>query len=361
MSDCNLQQHPNDPELLQCPDCLRTVKPHIFDISQPLSCCKWWNALPSEPLPTLVKHDHAELMESPPPKNLAVITSYFNFAGWKSIEHNYLRFTKEMEWWGVPYFAAEIAVSSEKNKNASFLTPAYITVAIRPEEKQYILWQKEQLLNLIVQNLPSRYDAIAWIDADVIFTDRYWYQRTIDALATKPVVQMYRQWHFSGSDGELCLSGHSVGENGEFYRKGKGHPGGAWAARRGLFPLYPFHVLGGGDTLAVESWLNIEKSYLQKQMSPDWLANYKPWYEHQHRLVNGEIGMLRSDALHLYHGSRNNRLYSTRSRWLQEANYSPKDHANLADNGLVQWTSQVPEQLKSRVYQYLTLDRKEDE
>ncbi len=54
-----------------------------------------------------------------------------------------------------------------------------------------VLWQKERLLNIGVQQLPDDCDKVAWLDADVLFARRDWAQETARLLESYVAVQPF--------------------------------------------------------------------------------------------------------------------------------------------------------------------------
>lgn len=287
------------------------------------------------------------------PTNLAVITCYFNPANSVSLLQNYRRFLTDMNFFNIPVFSAEVAYENQK-----FATDSFIQLRATSAN---ILWQKEALLNLLTSTLPREYDAVAWIDADILFFDRLWPQKALTALASHPVCQLFDKWYFTDHQGKLVNSGDSVGAKGYRYLNNAGHPGGAWAARRSVFPLDWVHILGGGDSLAVEGWMSMKDTFLQRQMSPAWQAEFDAWSKVAYAKVGGHITTLAGEAVHLYHGTRDNRRYGDRSRWLLQHNYDPSTHVRLAPSGLVEWTEDAPPELVQLVYDYFFSIRKEDE
>ena len=73
--------------------------------------------------------------------------------------------------------------------------PFEITQADNPRNVQLRttseLWHKENLINLGVQRLPSDWQYVAWIDADVTFARPDWVQETMQQLQHYPAVQLF--------------------------------------------------------------------------------------------------------------------------------------------------------------------------
>lgn len=288
------------------------------------------------------------------PRRLAAVSCYFNPTGGRALRTNYRRFVNDLQSFDVPLFVAEVAYNGQPFIDSS----AFLKLHAGPNN---ILWQKERLLNLLVERLPEEFDAVAWIDADVLFLDRDWPIRAVEALVNFPAVQLWDRWHFTGPRGEINQTGVSVGHLGDRFRAGQGHPGGAWAAWREVFPLDWSHILGGGDTAAVEAWLGVKGSFLQQQMMPGWRAHYERWADEAGHKVRGRITTLEGDALHLYHGMRTNRRYGDRSRWLLQHNYDPLKDIGIDAQGLLAWTNEARPELRQVVRDYFFQVRQEDE
>ena len=91
---------------------------------------------------------------------LWAITSYFNPVGFDHCWSNYQIFREYLD---VPLATAELSFGGDfvlKDSDAD------IVLRLKAED---VMWQKERLLNLIVQCLPEECDQVAWIDCDIIF------------------------------------------------------------------------------------------------------------------------------------------------------------------------------------------------
>ena len=187
---------------------------------------------------------------------LWVVTTQFNPAGYKSLTQNYQRFAKHITDSGVNLLTAELTYPGQ--------TPTLNGPEVIHFTASSIMWHKERLLNLAIKRLPPECDMVAWIDADIIFTNPQWVEQTIEKLEQNPVAQMFEQCIMLDSEGayykdaygfafSLC-SGfleNPVGDRYAYYNGNHKHPGFAWAARRETIEawggLYDRHILGGGD------------------------------------------------------------------------------------------------------------------
>lgn len=338
--------------ILRCARCRIAANPAFVDVETlPVGC----HAVGAPPLAQPAAVDRPTRL----PGRLAVITCHFNPAGWRSLEVNYRRFLQAMTWWELPVYSAEVLFPGQSMLSIS---PTRVGAARRILQAgpQNILWQKERLLNLLVEQLPPDVDKVAWIDADVLFLDGAWPERLCAALERRPVVQLWDRWHCTDAVGCVGEVLNSVGPGGERYGKQQSSPGGAWAARRDVFPLYDRHIVGSGDAMALEAWLGLSESYCMSCMTDAMRTDYDVWKADAWRKVQGSIGALPGDLVHLYHGTRRNRRYVDRWRPVLAAGYDPRQHVAVDEQGLLAWTDSAPPQLVEFVREYFT-SRQEDE
>ena len=167
------------------------------------------------------------------------------------------------------------------------------------------------------------------------------------------------RWHFTDGAGKAHYIGQSVGHLGHRILKGQGHPSGAWAARREIFPLDVGHILGGGDTTCVEAWLKMVQTFAQSQMTPARKAHWERGAQDAQRKERGRITTLQGEAVHLFHGTRDNRRYSERTQWLFDHDYNPDRDIRVDQQGLLTWTAEAPKSLQDVVRNYFLI-RRED-
>lgn len=94
---------------------------------------------------------------------LAVVTAYFNPCNYSSHRSKYGRFRRHLA--PVDLFTAELSF------DGNFVIEDSIRFSGTASN---VMWQKERLLNLVVERLPDKYDKIAWIDADLMFCNDDW-------------------------------------------------------------------------------------------------------------------------------------------------------------------------------------------
>lgn len=252
---------------------------------------------------------------------------------------------------------------------------------------------KERLLNLAIERLPPHVTKVAWVDADTLFTNPAWAQKTSALLDTWPVVQPFAM--------EEPLP------RNKFTAQGRGHPGFAhqqccnsparhsvhgasglaWAGRRKLLQrhgLYDTAILGSGDELwthAISGRMNSSRvcgitgslqlrhrlvparvsGWLERLYWPDclidwrlnrirlqlpalvviepFMAHYLAWATHLYAVTRGRMTFTEGVALHLWHGSPARRQYSKRNEILRGNRFNPITDLRLNEQGLWEWAS----------------------
>ncbi len=274
-------------------------------------------------------------------ENLAVITTHFNPCGFRRPRENYQRFAAGIRAAGVPLWTAELAFDDDP----FYLPEDERTLRIRGLRRLHWLWQKERLLNLLIERLPADVDAIAWIDADVLLLNSRWVDAARNILATHFVAQLFSDGYDLMPDGQLKRLMNSAGWA---FAKGlpgrldfsQSHPGFAWAARADLLRqhgLYDCMVTGSGDSLMMEGF-GAERPPMASQLNPALQAHHRRWAQRVARHTRGSLGYVPGSLLHLWHGSRTNRRYQKRLTALTRSRFDPETDLRLDDNGLWAWS-----------------------
>lgn len=283
---------------------------------------------------------------------LWVITTYFNSHNYRSRRQNYDRFIESLQRIGVPILTMECAFG-----DAPFALPP--SVAVKKLRSPSILWQKERLLNIALQELPPTAKKVAWIDADLLFENPRWHVEALQLLENHSVVQLF--------DSVVCLPrGHDsyngVGDTSRGFcaqiatspnsvQKGwgaHGHTGYAWAARREVleaFGLFDLFLSGGADHLMAHGLLGDIDSNCVRDMiglNTALYRKYEQWAKIAFSACQGNLGHVPGRIFHLWHGDFKDRKYHLRCQELKALKFDPDTDLALSHNGSWTWTARNP-------------------
>jgi len=239
-------------------------------------------------------------------------------------------------------------------------------VDIDPES---VFWHKENLLNIVIANLPDKYEYVLWIDADVVLLAPDYTQMVRDALGKHTIVQGFSSLQYLDKNGGRQTDWrpaiikyndeHGTQESGPE----KAYPGLVWAASREMLAkaggIYDKCITGSGDVAWVAA---IYESWAEKHVqrwSPALVADAKRYGERLRALIQS-VGYVEAKGVHLYHGSLKNRQYVTRHAPIRDHDFDPNKDLEYAPNGTLRWARHVSPQLREAVSDYLR-NRKEDD
>lgn len=279
---------------------------------------------------------------------LALLTTHFNPCGYARPRENFVRFVEGLGDLRKHLHVAELTYAGHRPLP---IPGGYNHWRLqRGLDPAYLLWQKEALLNLLLRDLSPQYDAVAWIDADILFRDAEWYAQAERQLERDHAVQLFSRCRHYGPDGATVID---VRQN---ILLGRGH-GYAWAARREFLVttggLLDWHVTGGADTFMGEAWLDRATdrrcSRAMWQTYVEWMAPLP---------ASRSIGFLPGEIFHLWHGDASRRRPPGWSRFLLAHNFDPRRDVDRDPGGLLRWTGANPA-LEAAVSEYFTR-RRED-
>ena len=116
--------------------------------------------------------------------DLWIVTSYFNPQRYRTKHHNFQLFVDRLERSHLNWLVVECAFG-----HASFeLTRSPRVLQLRARD---VLWQKERLLNIAIQQLPHTCEKVAWVGCDILFDNARWPVETSALLERVPVVQPF--------------------------------------------------------------------------------------------------------------------------------------------------------------------------
>ena len=118
---------------------------------------------------------------------LCGIVSFFNPSGYRSKLVNFRRFRNRSSSQGLWLRAVELSF------NGSFeLTELDAESIVQIEgSSANLMWQKERLLNVALENLPGFCKNVVWPDIEVLFRNNKWVSQTCEALKSFAVVQPF--------------------------------------------------------------------------------------------------------------------------------------------------------------------------
>ena len=280
---------------------------------------------------------------------LAAVTCHFNPIEYENLVRNYWMFREDLK--DVDLFTIELSF------NGKFEIEDAIHIEGSP---QHIMWQKERLLNLVIERLPAKYDKIAWLDADILFNNHRWAKQVENRLDRWPLLQLFENALETDTSLEPIASVPGVAYGGPQAREAR--HGFAWAARREVLekvPLLDTHIMGGGEQMIYFAAMGMFNTYMLTRTNIEWRRSYLRWAAKFYQEIRGKIGYVKGDIVHLYHGTYADRQYVERWMVLSGNQYNPEEDIRINEDGIWEWASDKPD-LHQAVAEYFE-ERKEDE
>lgn len=275
---------------------------------------------------------------SPRRSDLDVILCHYNPADWKTPPRLLFEVCESLVTSGVEPLVLQVVKTNQ--------SPAPTPPGVRTEVMQSdsVLFLKENLWNLAA-GMTTR-PKILFLDADVFFSRRDIFDATSEALDECDVIQPFSAAAWIAKDGGIELvrePSTAAIRQGEQPLLGRFHPGFAWAMTRNFFVqcggFYDRHPLGGGD-VAFAFAMTPGVPRLPKSESHAFAetASYRA-YRERILSLRPSVGALRGTVYHKWHGSRDNRKYEERYRFMPptEAGEYP---LNRRPDGLLVWSKE---------------------
>lgn len=287
--------------------------------------------------------------------DLWAITSYFNPVGYTRRLENYRLFREHLV---VPLITVELSFNGEFELTRE---DADILVQIRGA---HVMWQKERLLNIAIEQIPSGCHKIAWLDCDIIFGSEEWAERASRALDEFSLVHLFQERHDLKRDtkpDQLESWGNAPTSESVIYKMARKEAvpedlflsnaplerrttaGLAWASHRDVLlkhGLYDACVLGSGDRAILCAALG-EFNWGARAllMNPRRIQHYGLWAQPYYETVRGRVSYIGGRLFHLWHGEIEDRQYDSRHRRFEEFDFDPFTDISLAHNGCWRWNS----------------------
>jgi hypothetical protein len=294
---------------------------------------------------------------------LWAITSYFNPVGFKRRLPNYRAFRKHL---GIPLATVELSFDGE-----FVLDDSDADILLRLEGRD-VMWQKERLLNRLIEELPVECDMVAWIDCDVVFENADWASQTVEALETCGLVQLYdhrvnlsKEQILESVSSDMTSNDYDSGIPSAIYLKSDGNGsdddfknsnapllrattlGLAYASPRAILKkhgLYDACILGSADRVITNSAFgHFDFAEEAVRMTGARKRHYRDWAEPFYQSIQARVGYIPGRLLHLWHGDLKNRQYSTRHDILIKHEFDPFVDITVNKDGLFEWASDKPQ------------------
>jgi hypothetical protein len=288
--------------------------------------------------------------------DFCVITSYFNPARYKTKRRNFDAFMENMAKVNADVRVIELAFGDDDFE----LKPSEQVLQFRGND---VMWQKERLLNVAAASLPDSCTKVGWFEADLIFKEPDWLERTSEALDRYMVVQPFshavRMNRGNQDDGTGLLyesfascfvRDPSLSRTRKF--NNHGHTGFAWAARREFVAECGFYdacLTASGDHLMAHAFAaSIAKSPCMPHMigpSQPYAQHFVRWAIKARDFVGGKLGVVPGRILHLWHGDYGDRRYAEMNRIFMTFGFDPDAHIRVGSDGLWEWSG-APERMR---------------
>ena len=320
------------------------------------------------------------------PDKLYVLTMLENPLRYRARYRNYWRFQDHMEQGGAILYTAEIALGARRFEVTEAGDPRHLQLRTSCE-----FWHKENALNLLAERLPPECRYIAVFDADIQFARPDWAQEILHLLQHFDVIQPFSDAQDLGPDDEP-LPGHLsksflyrwceqgipphdpafLGNtklkwtvNGAISKERRvrslvtdqrqlrpylagaegWHPGLAWCYRRSAWDhlggMMDWLPTGSGDWHMANALIGNLTGAVDSRHSPGYLRNCRIWEERAAGVrdnPNGGLGYMPGLLLHSYHGSKGNRQYAHRHKFVINVGFDPDYDLKRDSQGLWQLT-----------------------
>ena len=252
----------------------------------------------------------------PTVSDVAVLLAFYNAAGFSRILKNMQYVIKCLTDNNIPYFLVECVFKGAKQHFPD------ATLVLHSDS---YMFYKEQLINKLEKVVPPQYTKLAIIDGDIIFDAPDWIDQISQTLEKCDVLQPFKEACWLTPNNTKIRSRKPSYATGLLQNRLTHprsihyfHPGFAWAFKRKTFQdiggFYDRAVIGNGDMLFVFNFFKDEVPdyWIREILDNTFILQGWKEYHEQFKKVAPKIGVIPIKAMHLFHGVRQNRQYTTR-------------------------------------------------
>lgn len=279
------------------------------------------------------------------PNRLHIVTAVFNPRRYKRRYQLYREFAARMARSGCVLYTVEAAFGRRPFEVTSSRNPLHFQFRTNDE-----WFMKENLLNLGFARLPKTAKYVAWIDADVQFTNPHWAAETVAQLQHHPVSQLfayvinlgphYQPFQLWNSFGYSLSLGRPIKVIGKDYNHW--HPGFGWAYRREALEatggLMDRVILGSADTSMAFAWIGRAMETVHGGASDAFKKYVQEWQAKAVAYLasaGGTVGYVPTSLIHFWHGQFKNRRYVERWEILIRNKFDPYKALEPDKSGLL--------------------------
>jgi hypothetical protein len=273
---------------------------------------------------------------------------------------------------GAIVYQGEVSLGQRNQVFTETITDKHVIIHIETTSQ---LWLKENMQNIVSSKLPNDAKYIAMVDPDVFFFRPDIVGETIQKLQQYDVVQMFsKAWDINKDYEAFGLSYGFVHDwsqnlplkyfNGSYYvtspsgKFNRLHTGYAWAYRRkaldDLGGLFDVGILGSGDNHMAKCLIGEWEKSVNMGVTQDYKDELIIWQDRALKYIKKNIGYVKGDLYHRWHGAKEMRFYKTRWQVLVNNKYSPRTDIKKDINGLWQLVTEDARQinLKKEIREY---------
>ena len=286
--------------------------------------------------------------------SLVAVTVYDNPTKSAARTENYVDFAASLRRQKVPLLT--VAISDSAHQPA--LQGGDVIQLYAPDR----MWHQVAAVNVAYRLLKGRCEAIAWLDADIVFNNDDWVSRTLKTLKRYQVTQPWTTVRYAPprdagvvSDWpatDKACAASSIAEHSQT------HPGYAWAARMEFVEqvggLFDACIGGTNDRALLAAFAGTSSPLLFHGMSTGLVDAIKAYCQRVNTVTSGEcvIGATAGEITHLYHGNKKQRKYVDRHRVMSQHGFDPVKHLQRQLNGLWGWSCAAPRELQTALRDY---------
>jgi hypothetical protein len=298
-----------------------------------------------------------------------VVTNYFNPLNYKTRRRNFDIFYNKLKSQGAKVILVELIHEGQDSHITLREGDKHIKIYCN---EYHTIWQKYTLINIGIKNLPDDCEYVTVMDCDAVMLNNDWQEHVIIALQKHIIIQPFDVVYYTNEDLtvnlDLFMDGffyniHKTGKIDTFKQVGL-----CWAMRREFFDnidIFNKLVLGGTDTTFSHSCVRnmaLPKNKKHKAFARNYdkkIRDYAyEWAEKVYEIVQGNVGYIRSSAIHLWHGDLKNKRYGQRGAIVRDSGFDIDKDVFLNNDGIWEWVDITVPAYKA-IYGYL-VSRKDD-